>query len=174
MAAFPGGLPSRKAGRRHHDLPAAGPFLFWPHLFLAITRNALSTHACVSQSHLPRSACDDRSAHRSVSSIANLPQNGLPQNGPARMAVPRGGEDTLWAVIATVGKTDRIADIYRTRDDALNDRAWRTAQVRAYEHLIVRTRQPVPRYSVVQIRRADIPRAWSPLPALGFLRGRFV
>jgi hypothetical protein len=86
----------------------------------------------------------------------------------------RGGDDTLWAVIATVGKTDRIAEIYRSRDDALEDRAWRAAQVRAYAHLFARTREPAPRYSVAPIRRADIPRAWSPLPALGFLRGRFV
>lgn len=100
----------------------------------------------------------------SVSSIASLP----------RLPSARSGDDTLWAVIATVGKTDRIAEIYRSRDAALEDRAWRSAQVRAYEHLIARTRQPAPRYSVVPIRRADIPRAWSPLPALGFLRGSFV
>lgn len=86
----------------------------------------------------------------------------------------RGGDDTLWAVIATVGRTDRIAEIYRSRDAALEDRAWRAAQVRAYEHLFARTKEPAPRYSVAPIRRADIPRAWSPLPALGFLRGRFV
>lgn len=91
-----------------------------------------------------------------------------------RSPLPRSGEDTLWAVIATVGKVDRIAEIYRSRDAALEDRAWRAAQVKAYEHLIIRTRQPVPRYSVAPIRRADIPRAWSPLPALGFLRGSFV
>lgn len=91
-----------------------------------------------------------------------------------RSPLPRSGEDTLWAVIATVGKVDRIAEVYRSRDAALEDRAWRAAQVKAYEHLIARTRQPVPRYSVAPIRRADIPRAWSPLPALGFLHGRFV
>ncbi len=100
--------------------------------------------------------------HR-VTTIAPLPRPPLPR-----------GDDTLWAVIATVGKTERIAEVYRSRDDALNDRAWRAAQVRAYEHLIAKTRQPVPRYSVAPIRRADLPRAWSPLPALGFLRGAFV
>jgi len=91
-----------------------------------------------------------------------------------RSSLARSGDDTLWAVIATVGKADRIAEIYRSRDAALEDRAWRSAQVRAYEHLIARTGQPAPRYSVAPIRRADIPRAWSPLPALGFLRGSFV
>ncbi len=100
-----------------------------------------------------------------MSSIAPLPRS---------PPLPRSGEDTLWAVIATVGKVDRIAEVYRSRDAALEDRAWRAAQVKAYEHLIARTRQPVPRYSVAPIRRADIPRAWSPLPALGFLRGSFV
>lgn len=92
---------------------------------------------------------------------------------PHNASPSRGGDDTLWAVIATVGKTDRIAEIYRSRDAALEDRAWRAAQVRAYAHLFARTKDPAPRYSVAPIRRADIPRAWSPLPALGFLRGRF-
>jgi len=32
----------------------------------------------------------------------------------------------------------------------------------------------VPFYSVAPIRRADLPRKWKPLPALGFLRGQFV
>jgi hypothetical protein len=33
---------------------------------------------------------------------------------------------------------------------------------------------PVPNYSVSSIRRADLPRNWQPLPALGFLRGQFI
>jgi hypothetical protein len=32
----------------------------------------------------------------------------------------------------------------------------------------------VPHYSVAPIRRADLPKKWSPLPALGFLRGQFI
>jgi hypothetical protein len=32
----------------------------------------------------------------------------------------------------------------------------------------------VPHYSVAPIRRADLPRKWVPLPALGFLRGEFI
>jgi hypothetical protein len=35
-------------------------------------------------------------------------------------------------------------------------------------------RHPMPHYSVAPIRRADLPRKWAPLPALGFLRGRFI
>ena len=83
-------------------------------------------------------------------------------------------DDTLWAVVATVGRTNRVADIYRSRAAALEDRAWRAQQVRAYEDFLRRSRQPVPHYSVAPIRRADLPRKWTPLPALGFLRGRFV
>lgn len=83
-------------------------------------------------------------------------------------------EDTLWAVMASLGKIDRIADIHASRPAALADRSWREAQVRAYAQFLRTTRQPVPQYSVTPIRRADLPKAWRPLPALGFLRGQFV
>lgn len=84
-----------------------------------------------------------------------------------------GPEDTLWAVVASVGKTHRVADVYGSRMAALADRTWREQQVRAYESWLRNARQPVPYYSVTPIRRADLPRKWKPLPALGFLRGQF-
>jgi len=83
-------------------------------------------------------------------------------------------DDTLWAVVASLGKTNRIADIYPNRTAALEDRSWREQQVSAYAGFLKTTRQPVPRYSVAPIRRADLPKAWRPLPALGFLRGQFI
>lgn len=89
-------------------------------------------------------------------------------------AVPRGDEDSWWAVVATVGRAHRIAEIYRSRAAALEDRAWRAQQVRAYEDFLRRSQQPVPHYSVTPIRRSDLPRKWRPLPALGFLRGEFI
>jgi len=82
--------------------------------------------------------------------------------------------DTLWAVVASVGRTERIAEIYPSRDAALHDRNWREQQVRAYAGFLRTARQPVPRYSVAPISRADLPRSWRPLPALGFLRGQFI
>ena len=82
--------------------------------------------------------------------------------------------DTLWAVVASVGKTHRVADVYANRMAALADRTWREQQVRAYEAFLRGARQPVPHYSVAPIRRADLPRKWQPLPALGFLREQFV
>jgi hypothetical protein len=85
-----------------------------------------------------------------------------------------GDDDTLWAVIATAGRKSRVANVYRSRADALDDRAWRAQQVSAYEDFLRRSRQPVPHYSVAPIRRADLPKKWSPLPALGFLRGQFI
>jgi hypothetical protein len=88
--------------------------------------------------------------------------------------LPTGREDTLWAVVASLGKTDRIADIYPNRTAALEDRSWREQQVNAYAGFLRTSRQPVPRYSVAPIRRADLPKAWRPLPALGFLRGQFI
>ncbi len=90
------------------------------------------------------------------------------------IALPRSTDDTLWAVMASVGRTSRVADIYPNRMAALADRAWREQQVRAYRGFLESARQAVPRYSVAPIRRADLPRAWKPLPALGFLRGQFI
>ncbi len=84
----------------------------------------------------------------------------------------RGGEDSLWAVIAIVDRVIRIAEIFPSRPAALADQAWREAQVRAYAGFLERAEQPYPRYSVRPIRRTDLPRRWKPLPALGFLNGK--
>jgi len=78
----------------------------------------------------------------------------------------------LWAVIATIGRVIRIAEIFPTRPAAVADRAWREAQVRAYANFLERAEQPIPTYAVKPIRRTDLPRRWKPLPALGFLNGR--
>jgi hypothetical protein len=86
----------------------------------------------------------------------------------------RTGEDTLWAVVASIGRNSRVAEIYTSRAAALEDRAWREQQVRAHAGFLHTCQQPAPRYSVAPIRRADLPRAWKPLPALGFLRGQLV
>ena len=82
-------------------------------------------------------------------------------------------DDTLWAVIASLGRTTRVAEIFPSRTAALADRAWREQQVLAYAGFIRLARQPVPNYTVAPVRRADLPRGWKPLPALGFLRGKF-
>ncbi len=86
----------------------------------------------------------------------------------------RSGEDTLWAVMASFGRVNRVAEIYPNRIAALADRTWREQQVRAYAGFLSTTREPLPHYSVAPIRRADLPRSWKPLPALGFLRGKFI
>ncbi len=83
-------------------------------------------------------------------------------------------DDTLWAVMASVGRATRVAEIFSSRERALADRAWREQQIRAYASLLQSCRQPAPLYSVAPIRPADLPRAWKPLPALGFLRGQFI
>ena len=88
--------------------------------------------------------------------------------------LPIARDDTLWAVVASLGKTDRIADIYPNRTAALEDRQWREQQVKAYAGFLRTSAQPEPRYSVAPIRRTDLPKAWRPLPALGFLRGRLI
>ena len=89
-------------------------------------------------------------------------------------SVRTGDDDTLWAVVATVGRRSRVAEVFRSRAQALDDRAWRDQQVKAYADWLLRAQQPVPHYSVTPIRRSDLPRKWTPLPALGFLRGRFI
>jgi hypothetical protein len=83
-------------------------------------------------------------------------------------------DDTLWAVVASVGRTTRVAEIFSNRVAALADLAWREQQVRAYAHFLRTTRQPMPSYTVKPIRRSDLPRSWRPLPALGFLQGKLL
>lgn len=90
------------------------------------------------------------------------------------VSLPRTGDDTIWAVVAAVGRKQRVAEIFANRTAALADMDWRVQQVRAYAGFLQRMKQPEPRYSVAPIRRADLPRAWKPLPALGFLRGQFI
>ncbi len=83
-------------------------------------------------------------------------------------------EAKLWAVVASIGRKTRIAEIYASHAAADADRQWREQQVRAYATFLRGSSMPVPNYSVSAIRRADLPRAWKPLPALGFLRDQFI
>jgi len=82
--------------------------------------------------------------------------------------------DELWAVMAQLGRESRVAEVFASRARALADRDWREREVRAYAGLLRSTRQPMPHYSVAPVRRSDLPRRWTPLPALGFLRGQFI
>ena len=54
----------------------------------------------------------------------------------------RAPDDTLWAVVASVGKTHRVAEVYANRRAALADRTWREQQVRAYEAFLRNARRP--------------------------------
>ena len=83
-------------------------------------------------------------------------------------------DDTLWAVIASMGRTTRVAEIFSNRVAALADKAWREQQVRAYAQFLRSSTQPAPSYHIRPIKRAELPRAWRPLPALGFLHGKIV
>lgn len=80
----------------------------------------------------------------------------------------------MWAVIATVGRVVRIADIHVNQALAQADQTWREQQVRAYLGFLLRSEQPVPRYTIRPLHRAQLPRGWRPLPALGFLDGRMI
>ena len=82
-------------------------------------------------------------------------------------------DDSLWAVIAWLGSQRRVAEVFNSRARALADRDWREHQVHAYATVLLGTPHPVPRYVVAPIRRSDLPKRWTPLPALGFLRGQF-
>ena len=83
-------------------------------------------------------------------------------------------DDSMWAVVASIGRTHRVAEIFSNRAAALADRDWREAQVVAYANFLRNSRQPVPNYSIRPIRRAELPRSWRPLPALGFLHGKMI
>jgi hypothetical protein len=83
-------------------------------------------------------------------------------------------DDTLWAVVASMGRTTRVAEIFSNHVAALADKAWREQQVRAYASFLRTSRQPVPSYHIRPIKRTELPRAWRPLPALGFLQGKIV
>ncbi len=83
-------------------------------------------------------------------------------------------DDQLWAVVASIGRTTRVAEVFPSRMAALADQAWREQQVKAYAGFLRNATQPVPSYSVKPIRRADLPRSWRPLPALGFLHGKLL
>lgn len=83
----------------------------------------------------------------------------------------RSGDDSLWAVIATIGRVVRIAEVFSGYPLALKDQTWREAQVRAYMGFLERSGLPAPRYTIKPIRRTDLPKRWRPLPALGFLHG---
>ena len=92
-----------------------------------------------------------------------------------RLETPKaaGSDDSLWAVIAWLGTQRRIAEVFPTRARALADRDWREREVNAYAHLLQNAREPTPRYTVSTVKRSDLPRRWTPLPALGFLRAKF-
>jgi hypothetical protein len=83
-------------------------------------------------------------------------------------------DDTLWAVVASIGRSSRVAEVFSSRMAALADLAWREQQVKAYANFLRNSRQPAPSYSVRPIHRADLPRSWRPLPALGFLQGKLL
>lgn len=91
---------------------------------------------------------------------------------PLRPALP--AADILWAVVATQGRKRVIADVHLSREAAEADCSWRAAQVRAYAHFLLHERRAPPVYRVERIRRAELPGRWSPLPALGMLRGRLI
>jgi hypothetical protein len=83
-------------------------------------------------------------------------------------------DDRMWAVVASVGRTTRVAEIFSSQIAALADKAWREQQVRAYANFLKTAQTPPPSYYVRPIRRAELPRSWRPLPALGFLHGKFI
>ncbi|MFH5927098.1 hypothetical protein [Roseomonas xinghualingensis] len=90
------------------------------------------------------------------------------------LSLSRVRDDRLWAVVAAVGRKTRIAEIYGSRAAADADRRWREQQVHAYAGFLRSSSKPVPNYSISPIRRADLPRSWRPLPALGFLHGQII
>jgi len=86
----------------------------------------------------------------------------------------KAGDDKVWAVVASIGRTSRVAEVFPSHSAALADQAWREQQVKAYAGFLRNATQPAPTYTVRAIRRAELPRSWRPLPALGFLHGKLL
>lgn len=78
--------------------------------------------------------------------------------------------DRLWAVIAWQGHRSRIANVHASKEAAEADRVWRSQQVHEYRHFLASEQKAPLRYELKQIARAELPKSWTPLPALGFLR----
>jgi len=104
--------------------------------------------------------------------FSNEPGQLSPMVEPVSLNTAR--DDTLWAVVASMGRTTRVAEIFSNRVAALADKAWREQQVRAYANFLRTSTQPAPSYHIRPINRAELPRSWRPLPALGFLHGKIV
>jgi hypothetical protein len=122
-----------------------------------IVRRRLTQRACSVERLLPSGAEE--------ASISNMVE-------PVSIASYR--DDTLWAVVASIGRTSRVAEVFTSRLAALADQAWREQQVNDYANFLRSSLQPTPCYTVRPIRRADLPRSWRPLPALGFLHGKLL
>lgn len=78
----------------------------------------------------------------------------------------------IWAVIMSTGKKHQVASIYAQRNAAEADCAWRQQQVHSYTSFLQKSNQPIPHYSITPISRAELPKNWRPLPALGLLYGQ--
>ncbi|KXV43432.1 hypothetical protein AD943_10675 [Gluconobacter roseus] len=61
-----------------------------------------------------------------------------------------------------------------THSEAEADRQWRVGQVSAYSLFLRTEKQSIPVYRIEKIKRSDLPRNWTPLPALGMLRGKLI
>ncbi len=60
-------------------------------------------------------------------------------------------DDTLWAVVASIGRTSRVAEVFSSRLAALADQAWREQQVNAYANFL----QKQPPADTILYRQAD-------------------
>lgn len=78
-------------------------------------------------------------------------------------------KNKLWACIFYIQNQRHIANIYDSYQKAQQDCQWRTKEVQAYKHLLIKSNQPVPHYMITPIHRSELPKNWKPLPALGFL-----
>lgn len=171
--------PARTIRRQSRLQRDSGPVLGWPAVHkgaeLANRPAAIPAERPARRRALRRAECLPISRRREGGAHARVLQ-------PTRLRAsvsdiiefrPR-RDEMLWAVVASIGRKTRVAEIFPSRERALADREWREQQIRAYRTLLQSCKQPAPSYSVAPIKFADLPRSWKPLPALGFLRGQFI
>ncbi|MFT8718173.1 hypothetical protein [Acetobacter sp.] len=98
----------------------------------------------------------------------------LPFDLSSKSLRPTPIRDKIWAVVALVGPKRRVASIHSSRPAAVSDCLWRREQVKAYARFLADALEPAPVYHIALIHRGELPKGWSPMPALGVLQGRFI
>ena len=82
-------------------------------------------------------------------------------------------DDTLWAVVASIGRTSRVAEVFSSRLAALSGSGLAGAASQRLRQLPEEQPAADTVLSVRPIRRADLPRTLAAIAGVGFFRENF-